>query len=140
MGGSHIVVGHHLLLGQTQLVTEPVQARIRSAPSSLGILLIPLEVADPGLELVDLRSSERHLPKEMVVVISHNVSLTGGAIQPSGQVADLDRLISQQESQVLRPRGRTVLPPLDLHSLVMDLGSQGLKLGSVQRRSMSWAS
>ncbi|KAF4130537.1 hypothetical protein GN958_ATG20274 [Phytophthora infestans] len=47
----------------------------------------------------------------MVVVISHNVSLTGGAIQPSGQVADLDRLISQQESQVLRPRGRTVLPP-----------------------------
>ncbi|KAF4144695.1 hypothetical protein GN958_ATG06112 [Phytophthora infestans] len=63
-------------------------------------------------------------------------SLTGGAIQPSGQVADLDRLISQQESQALRPRGRTVLPPLDLYSLVMDLGSQGLKLGSVQRRSL----
>ncbi|KAF4144041.1 hypothetical protein GN958_ATG06769 [Phytophthora infestans] len=131
MGGSHIVVGHHLLLGQTQLVTEAVQAHIRSCPSSLGILQIPLEVVDPGLELVDLRSGECHLPKEMVVVISHNVSLTGGAIQPSGQVADLDRLISQQESQVLRPRGRTVLPPLDLHRLVMDLGPQGLKLGSV---------
>ncbi len=29
-----------------------------------------------------------------------------------------------------------MLPPLDLHSLVMDLGSQGLKLGSVQRRSL----
>ncbi|KAF4146680.1 hypothetical protein GN958_ATG04123 [Phytophthora infestans] len=131
MGGSHIVVGHHLLLGQTQLVTETVQAYIRSCPSSLGILQIPLEVVDPGLELVDFRSGECHLPKEMVVVISHSVSLTGGAIQPSGQVADLDRLISRQESQVLRPRGRTVLPSLDFHSLVMDLGPQGLKLNSV---------
>ncbi|KAF4132918.1 hypothetical protein GN958_ATG17891 [Phytophthora infestans] len=122
---------YHLLLGQTQLVTEAVQAHIRRCPSSLGILQIPIEVVDLGLELVDLRSGECHLPEEMVVVISHNVSLTGGAIQSSGQVADLYRLISQQESQVLRPRGRTVLPPLDLHRLVMDLGPQGLKLGSV---------
>ncbi|KAF4127303.1 hypothetical protein GN958_ATG23507 [Phytophthora infestans] len=136
MGGSHIVVGHHLLLGQTQLVTEAVQVHIRRCLSSLGSLQIPLEVVDLGLELVDLRSGECHLPEEMVVVISHNVSLTGGAIQSSGQVADLYRLISQQESQVLRPRGRTVLPPLDLHRLVMDLGSQGLELGGVQRRSL----
>ncbi|KAF4127772.1 hypothetical protein GN958_ATG23003 [Phytophthora infestans] len=98
MGGSHIVVGYHLLLGQTQLVTESVQARVRGCPSSMRILKIPLEVVGPGLELVDLRSGERHLPKEMVVVISQTISLTGGAIQPSGQVADLDRLISQQES------------------------------------------
>ncbi|KAF4136465.1 hypothetical protein GN958_ATG14345 [Phytophthora infestans] len=131
MGGSHMVVGHHLLLGQTQLVTEAVQAHIRSCPSSLRILQVPLEVVDPGLELVDLRSGECHLPKEMVVVISHNVSLTGGAIKPSGQGRGSrppDQPTGVAGPATERPHGA---PTLDLHRLVMDLGPQGLKLGSV---------
>ncbi|KAI9998250.1 hypothetical protein PInf_002610 [Phytophthora infestans] len=134
MGGSHIIVGHRLFLSQAQLVAEPIQALISSRASSLGIFQIPLEIVDPGLELVDLGSGERHLPKKMVVVVSHVNSLTGGAIQPSSQVTDLDCLIGQQASQILRARGRAVFPPLDLHSLIMDLSLQSLESGDRQAR------
>ncbi|KAI9986074.1 hypothetical protein PInf_024929 [Phytophthora infestans] len=73
----------------------------------------------------------------MVAVVSHANPLTGGAIQPSGQVTDLDGLIGQQESQILRARGRAVFPPLDLHSLIMDLGLQSLDSdGAKARRSV----
>ncbi|KAI9979370.1 hypothetical protein PInf_031035 [Phytophthora infestans] len=101
MGGSHIIIGHHLFLSQAQLVAEPIQALVSSRASSLGIFQIPLEVVDPGLELVDLGSGERHLPKEMFDVVSHAITLTGGAIQPSSQVTDLDCLIGQQASRIL---------------------------------------
>ncbi|KAI9998258.1 hypothetical protein PInf_002618 [Phytophthora infestans] len=124
--------GHYLFLGQAQHVTEPIQALVSSCASSLSVFQITLEVVDPGLELMNLGSGECHLPKEMGVVVSQAIPLTGGAIQPPSQDTDLDRLIGQQESRIVRARGRAMLPSLYLHGLIVDLSLQSLESGDME--------
>ncbi|RAW20010.1 hypothetical protein PC110_g23548, partial [Phytophthora cactorum] len=90
---SNISIGDDILLGETQLLLQPLQTLLGDRVRGNSISQLSLLIPDPRVKLVDLRSSKAHLLKEMIVALSKVVPLEKDVIESRLQIVDLPSLI-----------------------------------------------